>query len=169
MTGSYDCDRIADLLPEFLAGRVSAEDDRHVREHLAACRECRNKANAVSLLQQTPIPNPDPDRWDYFVRGVVEETERKRWLGPPRRIWAVAAVLAAIAVVVFLWNLFAGVNRPAATGIDALAREVAELPEGEAAAWTAGLSSAAFMPVGFDTSGLSEEEIEQLVAEVGRS
>lgn len=161
-----DCDRIGDLLPEFLAGRVSEEDDGWVRQHLESCAECRNRANAISLLQQTPIPRPDPDRWDFFVKQVVEKAERRRRLTTPRRVWAVAAVLAFLAVAIFLWNLFA---RPQVTGIDALAQEVAELPEGEAAAWTAGVSPTAFMPAGFDTSELSEEEIEQLVREVGRS
>ncbi len=168
MTGPYDCDRIADLLPEFLAGRVTAEDDQRVRQHLEGCAECRNRANAVSLLQQTPIPRPDPDRWEYFVKGVVEETERRRRLTTPRRIWAITAVLVALALVIFIWSLFARPSQPTVPGINALAREVAELPEGEAAAWTAGLSPSGFMPAGFDTSGLSDEEIEQLVMEVGR-
>jgi predicted anti-sigma-YlaC factor YlaD len=171
MTDSHDCDGIADLLPEFLAGRVSGEDDRRVRQHLEGCVECRKRANAVSLLQQTPVPRPDPDRWDFFVKDVVEETEHQsRWAPVPGRLWVVAGVLAVIAIAVFLFNVvFAGVNGPRATGIEALAEEVARLPEGEAAAWTAGLSPTAFMPVGFDTSGLSEEEIEQLITEVGRS
>ncbi len=54
-------------------------------------------------------------------------------------------------------------------GLDGLAHEVARLPEVEAAAWTVGLSPAGFMPAGFDTSGLSDDEIEQLATEVGRT
>jgi predicted anti-sigma-YlaC factor YlaD len=47
MTGQNDCDKIGDLIPEFLAGRVSEADDRQVRRHLESCAECRNRANAV--------------------------------------------------------------------------------------------------------------------------
>ena len=64
MTAFDECDRMADLIPEFLAGRVSEDDDQLIRRHLAECTECRKRANAVSLLQQTPVPVPDPDRWD---------------------------------------------------------------------------------------------------------
>ena len=169
MTAFDECDRMADLIPEFLAGRVSEDDDQLVRRHLAECTECRKRANAVSLLQQTPVPVPDPDRWDYFVKGVVEETERRGRLALPRRVWGIAAVLVAVAAAIFLWMILAGVDRPNAAGIDAVAREVAELPDGEVAEWTTGLSPTEFMPAGFDASGLSEEEIEQLVTEVGRT
>jgi hypothetical protein len=53
--------------------------------------------------------------------------------------------------------------------IEAIAREVAELPDDEAQAWTAGMSPTGFMPAGFDTAGLSEAELQQLATEVGRT
>jgi predicted anti-sigma-YlaC factor YlaD len=109
MTGQYDCDKVGDLIPEFLAGRVSEADDRQVRRHLESCAECRNRANAVSLLQQTPIPRPDPDRWDHFVTEVVEETEHHpRWPPAPGVLWYVLAALGVIAIAVFLFNLITG-------------------------------------------------------------
>lgn len=109
MTGQNDCDKIGDLIPEFLAGRVSEADDREVRRHLESCAECRNRANAVSLLQQTPIPRPDPDRWDHFVTEVVEETERHHgWGGQPGGLWVVVGALAVIAIAVFLFSLITG-------------------------------------------------------------
>jgi predicted anti-sigma-YlaC factor YlaD len=169
MTSPDECSRIGELLPEFLAGRVSEADDRSVRAHLEVCADCRNRADAVSLLQETPIPMPDPGRWDHFVEGVVDATEGNARTGRRRRGWMIAAVLAAAAIVVFSWVRLVGVEDAGSLDIDALAREVAELPEGEAAAWTAGLSPAGFMPAGFDTSGLSTEELEQLVREVGRT
>ncbi len=94
MTAREECDQIADLLPEFLAGRVSKADDERVRKHLETCVECRNRANAVSLLQQTPIPQPDPERWSGFVTGVVEEHERRHKKG-----LALLIALAAVAVI----------------------------------------------------------------------
>lgn len=109
MTGQNDCDKIGDLIPEFLAGRVSEADDRQVRRHLESCAECRNRANAVSLLQQTPIPRPDPDRWDHFVTEVVEETENPHgWGGQPGGLWVVVGLLVVIAIAVFLFNLITG-------------------------------------------------------------
>jgi predicted anti-sigma-YlaC factor YlaD len=109
MSGQYDCDKVGDLIPEFLAGRVSEADDREIRRHLEGCAECRNRANAVSLLQQTPIPRPDPDRWDHFVTEVVEETEqRPRWAPVPGVLWYVLGGLVVVAVAVVLFNLLAG-------------------------------------------------------------
>jgi predicted anti-sigma-YlaC factor YlaD len=109
MTGQYDCDKVGDLIPEFLAGRVSEADDREVRRHLESCAECRNRANAVSLLQQTPIPRPDPDRWDHFVTEVVEETEHHpRWPPAPGFLWVVVGALVVIAIAVFFFSLMTG-------------------------------------------------------------
>jgi predicted anti-sigma-YlaC factor YlaD len=109
MTGQYDCDKVGDLIPEFLAGRVSEADDREVRHHLESCAECRNRANAVSLLQQTPIPRPDPDRWDHFVTEVVEETEHHpRWAPAPGGLWVVVGVLVVIAIAIQIFKLITG-------------------------------------------------------------
>jgi predicted anti-sigma-YlaC factor YlaD len=168
MTSNDDCARVEELLPEFLAGRVSEADERLVREHLESCVECRNRGNAVSLLQQTPIPVPDPDRWSAFVEGVVDATERKSRSGSRRRLWWVGAAAAAAGIVVLSWLRVAGLDE-GESGIDALARDVAELPAEEAGAWTAGLTSTDFMPPGFETSGLSDEELERLAREVGRT
>jgi predicted anti-sigma-YlaC factor YlaD len=109
MTGQNDCDRVGDLIPEFLAGRVSEADDLLVRRHLESCAECRKRANAVSLLQQTPIPRPDPDRWNHFVTEVVEETERgSRWAPAPRLLWYLLGAFVVVVIVVAFLRLTAG-------------------------------------------------------------
>ncbi len=167
MTRPDECAQIEELLPEFLAGRVAAEQDERIRRHLEVCDECRKRANAVSLLQQTPIPRPDPGRWDDFVRDVVDVTGRRRSARRRRRAWLLAA--AAVVVLGAAFILGRAALQPASMGLEGLAHEVAELPELEAAAWTAGLSPAGFMPAGFDTVGLSEDEIEKLATEVGRT
>jgi len=87
MTKPQECARVGELTPEFLAGRVSEADDKLVRKHLESCVECRSRANAVSLLQQTPMPMPDPGRWDHFVDGVVDATDEKHRPGSWRRLW----------------------------------------------------------------------------------
>jgi predicted anti-sigma-YlaC factor YlaD len=97
MTGSKICDQIADQLPEFLAGRVSEADEERIRKHLESCADCRKRANAVSLLQQTPVPRPDPDRWDDFVDGVVDAADRRH-----RRERMVQTALAVIAALILI-------------------------------------------------------------------
>jgi predicted anti-sigma-YlaC factor YlaD len=101
MTRPAVCDQIADQLPEFLAGRLPEEDELRVRQHLEGCGECRNRANAVSLLQQTPIPQPDPNRWDGFVGGVVAEHDRRHRQGRALRIGLVVVVVIAAAALIY--------------------------------------------------------------------
>jgi predicted anti-sigma-YlaC factor YlaD len=107
MSSDEECTQIGDLLPEFMAGRVSPADEQRIRAHLEGCAGCRARANAVSLLQHTPVPVPDPDRWECFVSGVVDAAERRRKLVGPRRIWTLVAIIVALAVAVFLWVRFA--------------------------------------------------------------
>lgn len=103
MTGPNLCDGIADRLPEFLAGRVSESDEQRIREHLKSCADCRRRANAVSLLQQTPIPRPDPDRWDGFVDGVVDATSRRHRREQLLQVGiAVVAAIILIGVIIYL-------------------------------------------------------------------
>ena len=163
-----ECASVGELIPQFLAGRLSAAEEERVRAHIAACADCRQRANAVSLLQQTPVPVPDPDRWDHFVDGVVDATEQRKRTTVRRRAWSLVAVLVAAAVVVISWVRLAGVGAGGPADIESIAREVAELPDAQAVAWTAGLSPSGFMTAGFDASGLGEAEFEQLVTEVGR-
>jgi hypothetical protein len=89
MKNPDECSGVGELIPQFLAGRLEVDDERKVREHLEDCVDCRQRANAVSLLQQTPVPIPDPDRWDHFVNGVVGATGRRKNIG--RRALTVAA------------------------------------------------------------------------------
>ncbi len=169
MTRPEDCAQIEEVLPEFLAGRLAAEDDERIRRHLDGCEECRKRANAVSLLQQTPIPRPDPGRWDDFVADVVDGTGRRKLARRRRRSWMLATGAVAVLAAALVLGRAASQREAPSASLEGLAHEVAELPESEAAAWTAGLSPAGFMPAGFDTVGLSEEEIETLAREVGRT
>lgn len=163
-----DCSLAGELIPQFLAGRLSAEDEEMVRAHIAICSDCRQRANAVSLLQQTPVPSPDPDRWDQFVDDIVQATtDRDKRTG--RRGLRLVAVLAAAALIVFSWVRFVRIDADGSNDIESIAREVAELPDAEIAAWTAGLNPSGFMTAGFDASELGESELEELETEVERS
>lgn len=162
-----DCGRIEELLPEYLAGRLELEAGCEVRRHLERCDECRGKAGTVDLLLQTPVPGPAPDRWERFVEGVVDSVEtsaRRR-----RRAWipvaAAAAVLAIVAGLLFREPSPEGT----VTGLEAVAREVAELPEDEIATWTVGVDPVDLMPAGPDEGSLSDEELRELIREVGRT
>jgi predicted anti-sigma-YlaC factor YlaD len=169
MKNSRECSGISDLLPEFLAGRLSVEDDRRVRTHLEGCPECRKRANAVSVLQQTPVPVPDPERWDFFVDGVLDATERRNRFLVGGRAWWLGGALVAAAILAFWWIRPGDVPPPRGVTIEALAGEVSELPEVEARAWTVGLGPVEFLPAGFDTAELSEDELIELASEVGRT
>lgn len=160
-----DCRRTGELLPEYLAGRAPPRDEAAVRAHLERCAECRDRAAAVNLLQQTPVPIPDPQRWDGFVEGVVEAAarssrSRRRW------VWALAA--AAVLVIAASLLLRAPSPEGAVGGLEAVAREVARLPDSEAAAWTVGVDPVDELPPPADASELSEHELQELVREVGR-
>jgi len=162
MSGIDDCERIAELLPEHLAGRLTPSEEIAVRAHLEGCADCRRRASAVSLLQQTPVPTPDPDRWDHFVEGVVEAADRRR-----RWPWAAAALAAAAVAVTLL------VRAPSPEGVvgglEAVAREVAELPEAEASTWTVGVDPVELVPAGSDVEAISDDELRELVREAGRT
>ena len=164
-----ECALVGESIPQFLAGRLSADEEERVRTHIADCADCRQRANAVSLLQQTPVPLPDPDRWDHFVDGVVDAADERQRSTVRRRAWSVAVLLATAAIVVLSWVRLSGTGSGRPADIESIAREVAELPEAEAAAWTAGMSSSDFMSAGFDASELGADEFEQLVTEEGRS
>lgn len=161
---------VVDALPEFLAGRLPEDESVRVEEHLETCPDCRIKANAVSLLQQTPVPSPDPNRWDGFVEGVVTETgrdrtRRRRWLVPGL---AVVVVAAAVAGIVWTDRGDGGPDSVTAeTRLEVLAEEVAELPAEDVAAWTAGVTPSTVPQL--EDSGLTPEELERLVREAGRS
>lgn len=167
MTNTDDCSWVIDVIPEFLAGRLTEAERERVRAHLASCGECRDRANAVSLLQQTPVPVPDPGRWEGFVAGVVEQTKHKKKRGIPSWLSAAAAVLVIVVVGTLYWGRANGPGPRGVNGIDSLARDVAVLPELEAAAWTAGIEPLGM--AGLGESGISDEELDQLVKEVGRT
>ena len=105
MTGPGDCDRVSELLPEYLAGRLTDEGTARVRVHLEDCAECADRARAVGLLQETPVPVPDPRRWGRFVEGVVEAAERRHRRRRLRRWIPVLAVAALVAAALWLWRL----------------------------------------------------------------
>ncbi len=170
MNVSNDCAWVGEVLPDFLAGRVSAEDHERVRAHLAECADCRNRSNAVSLLQQTPVPRPDPDRWDHFVQGVVEAASQERQNRLPRFVWgAAAAALILVGGGLFTWDQFGRRDDREELSIEVLAREVAQLPAMEAAVWTVGVDPAHWIPMGLDLGELTEEQVERLVKEVERT
>lgn len=146
MNTPKDCSQVGERLPEFLAGRLTPDEESQVRQHLEGCIECRSRANTVSLLQQTPIPAPDPDRWDHFVEGVVAAAESRR---PRRGLWLAVAGVAAAAVLVLILVLDSLESRGwGEAEAQAFAREVAALPEEEARAWTIGLVADEWMVPG---------------------
>ena len=165
MSDFDDCAWVVEVLPEYLGDRVSAEVKRGMESHLEGCPECRARAETIALLQQASLPSPDPERWDRLVDGVLDEAakpiRRRRWT------WGVAAA----AVLALAGGLFFRAPSPelAGGGLEAVAREVAELSEAEAAAWTVGVDPVHLVPAGSDDDALNEDELRDLIREVGRT
>lgn len=148
MSEPRECARVGEVLPEYLAGRLPTEEEDRVRRHLKGCEECRERARTVGLLQQTPVPSPDPERWDRFVDGVVEATGRRRWPALVRWLWIPVAAAAAI-VVLLEFGPFDR-NGWGESEMEMFAREVAALPEAEARAWTLGLAAESWIVAGLE-------------------
>ena len=166
MSELEDCRRTTELLPEYLAGRAPPPEEAAVRAHLERCAECRDRAAAVSLLLQMPVPVPDVERWDGFVEGVVEAAAGS---GASRRRWAWGLAAAAVLAIASSLLLRAPGPQGGAGGLEAVAREVAKLPDSEVAVWTVAVDPVDGLPAAIDASELSEDELQELVREVGRT
>src|SRR5579871_6868632 len=78
-----ECERCNLQLSMLLDGRLSARQERRVREHLALCRRCREDLAELGqlriLLGNLPSPSPSPEFW-------ARTTERLRENAPTRAV-----------------------------------------------------------------------------------
>jgi hypothetical protein len=90
------CDRIRDLLDNFLAGELPPDVSQEVQEHLGRCLSCRREWKGLQdLMQETSeLPAeifPERDLWpeiEMRIAGTKSEPSRPLWL------YLAAAVLA---------------------------------------------------------------------------
>jgi len=171
---NLECERIRDLLPEWVLGESEPDSGESIRAHLSVCQECSAEEGALrTLLAARPEPPPGlSERIQARVReelGASEEpapaTGRSGVVPLFRtRRWAPAWALPAAAVVVLslgigvIWD---GKEIPE-VGQDPL-QVAAEEPIPEAWLWDDGLVAGA--PV---LDGLTDEQLEALIREMER-
>src|SRR5256884_6617063 len=54
------CEHIAELLPDYLQGRLSAEQHHNVEAHLEQCADCSEEVVIWRKLSLLPVDQPDP-------------------------------------------------------------------------------------------------------------
>lgn len=107
----WSCDRVQDVLPDHVAGRLPRLDAEAVAGHVAACHNCAAEAALVArlLAGQPDVPAGMAPRIQEAVRQGRDRTAA----AAPRR-WRVAAAAAAVVFVAaggWLW--LGGGNGPA--------------------------------------------------------
>ncbi len=76
------CEELRNDLPDFLRGRMSAEDRNRIEEHLATCASCREEAASLektfSHIAEAPSITPPETYWRNFLPRLHERiTERQ--------------------------------------------------------------------------------------------
>ncbi|MGB5817183.1 MAG: zf-HC2 domain-containing protein [Thermoanaerobaculia bacterium] len=103
------CDRIRDLLDDFLAGELPADVSNEVHDHLGRCISCRREWKELQdLLQQTAeLPAeilPERDLWpeiELRIAGTRRPAEEKTTGSELSRPWWLYLAAAVLALAVF--------------------------------------------------------------------
>lgn len=102
-----ECERVANLLPEYSVGALTARQRDGIEAHLAGCAACRRELGALEaterLLCTLPAMEPSRALWPGISEAIRARGVRAPWwrrvLAPPRRGWTVA-IAAAVMVLV---------------------------------------------------------------------
>jgi anti-sigma factor RsiW len=122
-----DCERVMDLLDDWIAGSLDAETAHAVEAHVATCSSCRLDAEAARTVAAAlpGLPRavaPARELWDDIAGRIA---------APPRRRVSGALIAAAVALAgaVGLWALRGAGPPPAAeaVAVTPTAAEVAAL------------------------------------------
>lgn len=115
-----NCERMAELLPDYLQGNLNPEQDGQIEAHLELCAQCREDVAVWRELAQLPDEQPSPQLRARFTamlhayqQGQSEKTSpaADRLAGPGW--WTVAGWLRpaagfALALVLLAAGFFAG-------------------------------------------------------------
>jgi anti-sigma factor RsiW len=101
MSATQSCAGIENKLVAYLDGRAKPAERRAVQTHLAACADCRDRAEEFRMLwdalENVPALSPSP-AFDASLRArIAVEPARRRfweWLPSPRLAFAVTALVA---------------------------------------------------------------------------
>src|SRR5437763_1198238 len=72
------CEQIAELLPDYLQGNLSAENCGQVEAHLATCNQCREEVALWKKLALLPEEAPSPELRSRF-RSMLDAYQEGRW------------------------------------------------------------------------------------------
>lgn len=92
---SLSCDRVQDLLPEYVAGALDPVRRDQIGEHLAICAECRAENEIVARVRASSVSVP-PALEGRVMAAVRRRPGSRRWATPGRL--AAAATLAAAVI-----------------------------------------------------------------------
>lgn len=106
---------IKELLPEYAEQILDRENSRRVKEHLAACEDCRAETSLLRMMIADTVPDPGEAFWatmpDRVYRAVLEQKAKKRrfdasWFADrltlPRRTLVAATVGVVIVISLFI-------------------------------------------------------------------
>lgn len=102
MRNIYHCDTVRDLMPLVIDGVASENSCEIVREHVAACDECRVAMESMRSAVDESVPDSD-DGFALFVKNTGRRLRR-------RRLAAIVCIVLALAVVVMSLPRFRSVD-----------------------------------------------------------
>ena len=73
-----NCEEIGELLPDYLQGRLSADQTEVVEKHLAECAACSEEAALWKKLALLPDEQPSPALESHF-KAMLESYQEGRW------------------------------------------------------------------------------------------
>lgn len=93
-----NCEQMRAMLDAYIDGELSAEEMRALRDHAAACEDCRNELEAAELVRDAlahmdddvTVPLEAQAAWRNAVRAEAGKRSRKRML---RVVYGLAAAL----------------------------------------------------------------------------
>jgi anti-sigma factor RsiW len=113
------CERMAELLPDYLQGNLNHEQDDQIEEHMELCAKCREEAALWRDLALIPNEQPSPQlrsrftaMLDAYREGQSEESGAAKrhgaWAGWMLGGWLRPAATFALALVLLAVGFFAG-------------------------------------------------------------
>ncbi len=172
------CEQVRDMLPDRHHGQLESPLRLALESHLRQCRECREEAEFVDRLWRAR-PGAPPGLEEAVLRRLREEAApgrgrgvqgwrvglglpkvkgASRWFGVPSWALSAAALIVVAVGTGVLWN------RWSENGLSARGTEVLEIDPVAPEAWLWDSGVVAGGPV---LDGLTEEELETLLRELG--
>lgn len=86
------CGKVRELIPDFVAGRLSAGEGGTVEGHVAECPDCAAEVGLVRMIFASRLPAPS-GLLDRLLQSAVSTAAQP--VGVPRTWWGLAAAAVA--------------------------------------------------------------------------